>query len=51
MELEFNEFVDLDDEARAKAIKRWEISDKKKVDLWEEAKKRTKDNKKKRLVA
>ncbi len=35
VELEFNEFVGLDDEAKGKAIKRWEISDKKKVDLWE----------------
>jgi hypothetical protein len=33
VELEFNEFVGLDDEAKGKAIKRWEISNKKKVDL------------------
>jgi len=47
---EFHEFARLDVDARAKAIKRRETSNKKKVERLEEAKKKSEETKKKRLA-
>jgi len=49
----FDEFVGLDDEARAKALKRCELSDKKKEERWKATKKRQEEyeaKKKERIV-
>jgi chromatin remodeling complex protein RSC6 len=44
VETEFDEFAGMDEETRAKAIKRREVSDKKKEDQWAEAKKKSEEN-------
>ena len=53
-DVEFDEYAELDAEAYTKEIKKWkkyqEISYQKKVEKLEEAKKKTEENKKKRLA-
>jgi hypothetical protein len=51
VESEFDEFAGLDPEARYRAIKRREASDKRKLEKLEDAKKKTEENKRKRLAA
>jgi len=46
-----NKFAGLNEESKAKAIKRQEISNEKKLDKLEEAKKKADENQKKRLAA
>jgi len=51
VDLEFDEFSRLDADAQAKAIKRRETLDRKKVERLEEAKKKSEETKKKKLAA
>ena len=51
VEPEFDEYADMDPEARAKAAKKREAADRKKVEKWNDAKKKAQENKRKRAAA
>ena len=51
VEPEFNEFAGMDPEARAKAARKREAADRKKVEKWNDAEKKAQENKRKRAAA
>ena len=51
VEPEFDEFADMDPKARAKAARKREAADRKKVEKWNDAEKKAQENKKKRAAA
>ena len=51
VEPEFDEFAGMDPEARTKAVRKREATDRKKVEKWNEAEKKAQENKRKRAVA
>ena len=51
VEPEFDEFAGMDPEARTKAAKKREATDRKNVEKWNEAEKKAQENKRKRAVA
>jgi len=51
VDFDFDKFAGLDMEAKAKAIKRREIPDKKKLEKLDKAEKKSEENQKKRLAA
>ena len=51
VEPEFDEFAGMDPEAHAKAARKREAADRKKVEKWNDAEKKAQENKRKRVAA